>query len=132
MFVPATAHDRRRARGAPDQDHAAHQAGQWLDALERANGGCRDWHLQDQLAALFPALRPAAAPERELQAVQRPVVVFIEKLRDVVGLYLSPPDNALVICVDKKSQCQALERTQPRRCGTGSARRPSASARRSN
>ena len=38
---------------------------------------------------------------------------FIEKLRDVVGLYLSPPSNALVICVDEKSQCQALERTQP-------------------
>ena len=38
---------------------------------------------------------------------------FIEKLRDVVGLYLSPPDNALVICVDEKSQCQALERTRP-------------------
>ena len=38
---------------------------------------------------------------------------FIEKLRDVIGLYLSPPDNALVICVDEKSQCQALERTQP-------------------
>ena len=38
---------------------------------------------------------------------------FIEKLRDVVGLYLSPPDNALVICVDEKSQCQAPERTQP-------------------
>ena len=38
---------------------------------------------------------------------------FIEKLRDVVGLYLSPLDNALVICVDEKSQCQALERTQP-------------------
>jgi len=38
---------------------------------------------------------------------------FIEKLRDVVGLYLSPPDNALLICVDEKSQCQARERTQP-------------------
>ena len=38
---------------------------------------------------------------------------FIEKLRDVVGLYLNPPDKALVICVDEKSQCQALERTQP-------------------
>jgi len=38
---------------------------------------------------------------------------FVEKLRDVVGLYLSPPDNALVVCVDEKSQCQALERTQP-------------------
>lgn len=38
---------------------------------------------------------------------------FIEKVRDVVGLYLNPPENALVLCVDEKSQCQALERTQP-------------------
>src|SRR6266480_2535449 len=38
---------------------------------------------------------------------------FIEKLRDVVGLYLNPPENALVLGVDEKSQCQALERTQP-------------------
>lgn len=39
--------------------------------------------------------------------------LFVEKLRDVVGLYLNPPENALVLCVDEKSQCQALERTQP-------------------
>ncbi|MEX3581586.1 MAG: IS630 family transposase [Burkholderia sp.] len=38
---------------------------------------------------------------------------FIEKLRDLVGLYLSPPEHARVLCVDEKSQCQALERTQP-------------------
>jgi transposase len=38
---------------------------------------------------------------------------FVEKVRDVVGLYLSPPQNALVLCVDEKSQCQALERSQP-------------------
>lgn len=38
---------------------------------------------------------------------------FVEKLRDVVDLYLSPPDNARVICVDEKSHCQALERAQP-------------------
>lgn len=38
---------------------------------------------------------------------------FVEKVRDVVGLYLNPPDNALVLCVDEKSQIQALERTQP-------------------
>jgi len=35
------------------------------------------------------------------------------KIRDVVGLYLDPPENAVVICVDEKSRCQALERTQP-------------------
>src|SRR5690349_7882021 len=38
---------------------------------------------------------------------------FVEKVRDIVGLYLDPPDNALVLCVDEKSQVQALERTQP-------------------
>ena len=38
---------------------------------------------------------------------------FIEKVRDIVGLYLNPPQNALVLCVDEKSQCQALERSQP-------------------
>ena len=49
---------------------------------------------------------------------------FVEKLIDVVGLYLNPPEHALVLCVDEKSQIQALDRTQPGlplkkgRCGT--------------
>jgi len=49
---------------------------------------------------------------------------FLEKLTDVVGLYLNPPDKAMVLCVDEKSQIQALNRTQPGlplkkgRCGT--------------
>lgn len=38
---------------------------------------------------------------------------FIEKVRDIAGLYLNPPDHALVLCVDEKSQIQALNRTQP-------------------
>jgi DDE superfamily endonuclease len=39
--------------------------------------------------------------------------MFILKVRDIVGLYLSPPDRALVLCVDQKSPIQALDRTQP-------------------
>lgn len=39
--------------------------------------------------------------------------LFIEKVRDVVGLYLNPPDRAMVLCVDEKSQIQALDRSQP-------------------
>jgi len=39
--------------------------------------------------------------------------LFIEKVRDIVGLYLSPPERAVVLCVDEKSQIQALDRTQP-------------------
>src|ERR1700733_5001966 len=38
---------------------------------------------------------------------------FVEKVRDIVGLYLNPPDRAIVLCVDEKSQVQALNRTQP-------------------
>ena len=39
--------------------------------------------------------------------------LFIDKVRDIVGLYLNPPDRALVLCVDEKSQIQALDRSQP-------------------
>jgi len=39
--------------------------------------------------------------------------LFVEKVRDIVGLYMNPPDHAVVLCVDEKSQIQALERTQP-------------------
>ena len=50
--------------------------------------------------------------------------LFADKLHDIVGLYLSPPEHALVLCCDEKSQIQALDRTQPHmpmkrgRCGT--------------
>ena len=49
---------------------------------------------------------------------------FLEKMTDVVGLYLNPPQEAIVLCIDEKSQIQALDRTQPGlpikkgRCGT--------------
>jgi len=39
--------------------------------------------------------------------------MFVEKVRDIVGLYLAPPEHALVLCVDEKSQIQALDRSQP-------------------
>jgi len=51
-------------------------------------------------------------------------IQFLEKLTDVVGLYLNPPEKSLVLCIDEKSQIQALDRTQPGlplkkgRCGT--------------
>jgi len=51
-------------------------------------------------------------------------IKFLEKLTDVVGLYLNPPDKSVVLCIDEKSQIQALDRTQPGlplkkgRCGT--------------
>ena len=49
---------------------------------------------------------------------------FIGKVRDVVGLYMSPPEHALVLCVDEKSQIQALDRTAPMSAGAAHDPRP--------
>ena len=55
----------------------------------------------------------ALQPHRSETFKLSPDPQFIEKVRDVVGLYMNPPENAVVLCVDEKSQIQALERTQP-------------------
>ena len=55
----------------------------------------------------------ALAPHRSETFKLSQDPLFIEKVRDVVGLYLNPPDKALVLCVDEKSQIQALDRSQP-------------------
>ena len=52
-------------------------------------------------------------PHRTESFKLSPDPLLVEKVRDVVGLYMNPPDHALVICVDEKSQIQALDRTQP-------------------
>ena len=52
-------------------------------------------------------------PHRSETFKLSPDPLLVEKVRDVVGLYLNPPEKALVFCVDEKSQIQALERTQP-------------------
>ncbi len=52
-------------------------------------------------------------PHRQRYFKLSPDPFFVEKVRDIVGLYLNPPDKAMVLCVDEKSQIQALDRTQP-------------------
>lgn len=52
-------------------------------------------------------------PHRTESFKLSPDPLLIEKVRDIVGLYMNPPDHAMVICVDEKSQIQALDRTQP-------------------
>ena len=56
-------------------------------------------------------LRIATAPNDTFKLSPDPLLV--EKVRDIAGLYINPPDHALVLCVDEKSQIQALDRTQP-------------------
>ena len=55
----------------------------------------------------------AIAPHRLKSFKLSKDLAFEEKFWDVVGLYLNPPDRALLLCCDEKSQCQALERSQP-------------------
>jgi transposase len=55
----------------------------------------------------------ALAPHRSESFKLSKDPLFIEKVRDIVGLYMDPPDKALVLCVDEKSQIQALDRSQP-------------------
>jgi putative transposase len=52
-------------------------------------------------------------PHRQRHFKLSPDPFFVEKVRDIVGLYMNPPENAMVLCVDEKSQIQALDRTQP-------------------
>jgi putative transposase len=70
----------------------------------QASGICRS-----TVHRLFQTL--ALRPHRSRSFKLSTAPFFVEKLRDIVGLYLNPPDHALVLCVDEKSQIQALNRT---------------------
>jgi len=63
-------------------------------------------------------------PHRSETFKLSPDPLLVEKVRDIVGLYLNPPEHAVVLCVDEKSQIQALDRTVPlvaHATGTGRA-----------
>ena len=82
------------------------------DALERAHDGEGDGHQPHQRAAHLGRSRPEAASRR---ASSRSPTIRSSRRRSPMssGLYMNPPDKALVLCVDEKSQIQALDRTQP-------------------
>jgi putative transposase len=89
--------------------------------LSRKPAGATHWSIRQAAQAsgisrstvhrLFRAF--ALQPHRSRSFKLSTDPFFIEKVRDIVGLYLNPPDHALVLCVDEKSQIQALNRTQP-------------------
>ena len=112
---------RAPARGAPHgqrcgcragaDPHVGNEAGRRHPLEHPVHGAglrAEPEHGQSDLARL----RAEAASHRDVQAVEGSAV-HREKVRDIVGLYLHPPDRALVLCVDEKSQIQALDRTQP-------------------
>src|ERR1700680_138973 len=117
--VKALDYDRPRGRSFPPLAHAKTaeiitrtqsappQATQWscsrmakLCGVSKASVQ-RVWHANGLKAHLLKTFKLSNDPD------------FIAKLEDVVGLYMNPPDHALVFCVDEKSQIQALDRTQP-------------------
>jgi putative transposase len=80
-------------------------------ALERARHRQRDRDCQGHRPSPVSAFGLQPHRTRSLKLSTDPL--FVENLREVVGLYLNPPDKAVVLCVDEKSQIQALERTEP-------------------
>jgi transposase len=89
--------------------------------LETTPPGATHWSLRSMAAAVGHApstihriwqafgLQPHRVETFKLSADP----LFVEKVRDIVGLYMAPPERALVLCLDEKSQIQALDRTQP-------------------
>jgi transposase len=94
-IVDTTLHDKPRASTHWSSRILAKQLNVSCDAVQRV------WHA----FGLQPSRTESFSLSKDPQ--------FIEKIRDVVGLYMSPPDNAVVLCVDEKSQMQALDRSQP-------------------
>lgn len=111
---------------APGRGRKAHydatQVGQWIEAtLQTKPAGTTHWSTRSlaraqgvskntiQRAWQDHGLKPHLTKTFKLSRDPR----FLEKLTDVVGVYLTPPQNAVVLCVDEKSQIQALDRTQP-------------------
>ena len=91
------------------QDHAEHSSQR--HPLVHAHHGARSGHQRGQRAAHLARTRTQAAPVETFKVSNDPE--FAGKLEAIVGLYLNPPEHALVLCVDEKSQIQALDRTQP-------------------
>ena len=78
--------------------------------VERSNAGQALNNLPQHCSSRLAAPRCATASGGAVQTLERSA---LQKVRDVVGLYLDPPDRALVLCVDEKSQIQALDRPGP-------------------
>ena len=86
-----------------------HSAGR--HALEHAFACPRDGAESNDHQPHLASLR--TAPHRSETFKLSPDPLLIDKVRDIVGLYVNPPDHAVVLCVDEKSQIQALDRTAP-------------------
>ena len=92
--------------------HSAHDTAR-RHSLEYPHHGQGAGHQPDGGSAYLGSIRPQASSSPRLSS-SAATNVLSKNFYHVVGLYLNPPDKALVSCVDEKSQIQALYRTQPR------------------
>jgi len=108
----APARTQAHPRYPPDQTRGNHDhtpaTGQRY-SLEHAHHGCGGRYQRSQRAAHLAGSRVETACVEAFKISNDPA--FAEKLEDIVGLYLNPPEHALVLCADEKSQIQALDRT---------------------
>jgi hypothetical protein len=81
------------------------------DSLAHAHDGSRDETGAAAVTRIWRAF--GLQPHRQGTSTLSSDPMFVDKVRDIVGLYLNPPLKAMVLCVDEKSQIQALDRTQP-------------------
>ena len=100
----------RCAGGASDYRHAGNDAA-GRDALEHPDAGEGARAESRHVGRIWRAFGLQPHRSETFKLSRDPL--FIEKVRDIVGLYLAPPDRALVLSVDEKSQIQALDRTAP-------------------
>jgi hypothetical protein len=87
----------------------AYDAGR-CDALVDPLDSCGNWLFPHHDPPNVGGVRLAAAPEPDIQFKLSSDPLFVDKVRDIVGLYLSPPNRALVLSINGKSQSQALDR----------------------
>jgi transposase len=97
-------------RGQAAEGHVDVETGR-CDALVDEVDGESDGNVPADGGPDLESVRAETVDRGQLHVVHRPVV--IDKVRDIVALYLNPPERAVVICVDEKSAVQALDRTQP-------------------
>lgn len=113
-------HDEPRP-GAPRQIDDAQVEDVVIRTLESTPRGATHWSVRSMAKATGLSRMTVSRiwkafglqPHRTETFKLSPDPQLVEKVRDIVGLYMSPPDHALVLCVDEKSQIQALDRTQP-------------------
>ena len=106
------AHAPSRTRcGAGRDPHPGDDAG-GCNPLEQRSMAARTGLSQSAISRIWRAFALQPHQDRDVIKLSSDPL-FIEKVRDIVGLYLNPPQRALVLCVDEKSQIQALDRTAP-------------------